>query len=362
MAAVNQHVIRTIGNLTDIELRIKRTASLFASIKEPIAVAVLAAFIFYEVTVLGGSFSEVIVVALLLYRMLIQLVSLAPELQTFNQTIGGVFAVQEVSRDLDRHHEVVGTGEVTSLGTPIVFDDVCFRHGDKDILRDLNILIRPNETVGIVGESGAGKTTFFHLLTGLLEPCSGRIMIGDKPYSEIDKNALRAQIGYVTQDPVIFNDTVANNISMWQYNGDDAACLERIRDAARAAKCEQFVSAMPKGLDTPLGDRGIKLSGGERQRIAIARELFKDPALLIFDEAASALDAESEDYVQESIDRLRGERTVVIITHRLASVRRCDRIYVFSSGRVVEQGTFGELYDIEDSYFRKMCDRQGIET
>lgn len=361
-AAVNRHVTRSIRNLTDNELRIKRTAALFSSIREPIAATALAAFIFYEVAVLGGSMAEIIVVALLIYRMLIQLVTLAPQLQTFTQTIGGVYAVQDVSRDLDRHHEATGTDQVSAAAATIAFHDVCFRHGDTEVLRDLNIIVRPNETVGIVGESGAGKTTFFYLLTGLLEPNDGRITIGGKAYSEIDRNALRKQIGYVTQDPVIFNDTVAHNISMWSDDGIDSECRERIRTAARAAKCDRFVTAMRDGYDTSLGERGIKLSGGERQRIAIARELFKDPGILIFDEAASALDAESESYVRESIDRMHGERTVVIITHRLASVRNCDRIYVFSSGHVIEEGTFDELHRAAGSYFRRMCDKQGVSA
>lgn len=359
-AAVNQHVTRSIRDLTDNELRIRRTASLFTSIKEPIAAAVLAGFIFYEVEVQGGSLAEVIVVALLIYRMLIQLVTLAPQLQTFTQTIGGVYAVQDVWRDLDRHREAMGSEKVTTLGATIAFHNVSFRHGNTDVLRDLNVVVHPNETVGIVGESGAGKTTFFYLLTGLLEPIEGTITIGGKPYCQIDKDALRKEIGYVTQDPVIFNDTVANNISMWGCNNGDADRMARVRAAARAANCDQFITAMQDGYDTSLGERGIKLSGGERQRIAIARELFKDPGILIFDEAASALDAESESYVQESIDRMHGARTVVIITHRLASVRHCDRIYVFSSGHVIEEGTFAELHRTPGSYFRKICDKQGI--
>ncbi len=156
------------------------------------------------------------------------------------------------------------------------------------------------------------------------------------------------------------SDTVANNISLWQYDGSDSACLERIRSAARIAKCDAFVSAMPNGYDTPLGDRGIKLSGGERQRIAIAREMFKEPGLLIFDEASSALDAGSERHVRESIEHMHGERTIVVITHRLSSVRCCDRVYVFLRGEVVERGTFDELYAAQDSYFRRMCDEQRV--
>lgn len=358
MAAANKHVIRTIYRLTDNELRIKRTAAFFVSIMEPIAIAVLASYIYYEVIILSGSLSEITVFALLLYRLLMRLTSFAPQLQAFNETMGGVFAVKEVSQDLDRHGEHSGTQAIAALDVPIVFNDISFRYGNSDILRNVNIVLPPNETIGIVGASGAGKTTFFHMLTGLLAPCSGEITIGGMSYADIDKQTLRSKIGYVTQDAIIFNDTVANNISLWQYEEGDTACLERIRQVTKTAKCDEFVDAMPKGYDTRLGDRGIKLSGGERQRIAIARELFKDPELLIFDEAASALDAESERYVQESIDRMHGERTMVVITHRLASVRNCDRIYVFRSGRVVEEGRFDKLYASKGTYFRHLCDQQ----
>lgn len=360
MAAVNRHVVDTIGRLADNELQIRRIAAIFASISEPIAVVVLAAFIFYEVGIAEGSFAEIVVFALLLYRMLIKLVSLAPQLQAFNQTIGGVFAIRDVARELAQHIEPSGTGQTASPGEAITFHNVAFRHGNTDILKDLNIIVRPNETIGIVGESGAGKTTFFHLLTGLLKPCGGHISIGDTAYSEIDLGSFRDRIGYVTQEPIIFNDSVANNISLWQYDGRDEKCLERIRAAARTARCDGFVETMERGYDTLLGDRGINLSGGERQRIAIAREVYKNPSMLIFDEAASALDAGSERYVQESIDRMQGERTVIVITHRLASVRRCDRIYVFRSGRVVDEGSFDELHGAKDSYFRQMCDQQGL--
>ena len=360
MKSVSRHVVKTIRDLARIDITIRLTGAFLESIKEPIAVTALAGLIFYEVVVLGGSLPEIAVVALLMYRMLMQLISLAPQLQGFNQLVGGVFAVRDATRDLAVHSERGGEGRIDSSVAPIVFHNVSFQHDKTAVLRGVDLAIGRNEMVGIVGESGAGKTTFFHLLTGLLEPTSGHITVAGRDYAELDKDSIREMIGYVTQEPVIFNDTVANNISMWQCDGEDGACLERIRAAAHAAKCDEFVDAMENGFDTTLGDRGIRLSGGQKQRIAIARELFKNPRILIFDEAASALDAESESFVQESIVSMRGKRTIVIITHRLASVRICDRIYVFSDGRVVEQGMFDELYRHESSRFRRMCDHQGV--
>jgi len=358
--AVSDHVNASIGRLADNELRLRKISAIFTSIIEPIAVAVLTAYIFFEATVLGGAIAEVMVFALLLYRLLVKLVSIGPQLQGFTQNIGGVFAINDVSRALERHAPPVAQRRIASLDDAIEFRNVSYSHGEARILSNVDIIVRPNEMIGIVGESGAGKTTFFHLLTGLLQPGDGRITIGDVPYAEVDMNSLQERIGYVTQEPIIFNDTVANNISLWQRRDDDGLCMEPIRSAARTAMCDDFVQAMSNGYDSVLGDRGVNLSGGERQRIAIAREIFKNPSLLIFDEAASALDASSERFVRESIERMHGERTMVIITHRLASARLCDRIYVFESGRVVEQGTFDGLYNTEGSHFRRMCDLQGL--
>ena len=227
-------------------------------------------------------------------------------------------------------------------------------------MHDIDITIPRHQTIGIVGESGAGKTTFFHLLTGLLEPSRGTIEVSGHNYRTLNRASLRSLIGYVPQDPVIINDTIANNICLYDCDPSRSECRTMITAAAKAANCESFLRDAESGLDTMVGDRGMRLSGGQRQRIAIARELFKDPELLIFDEATSSLDSDTEAYVQESIDKLRGERTIVIIAHRLSTVRQCDRLFVFAEGNIVEQGSFAELYNNAESTLRRMSDRQGV--
>ncbi len=194
----------------------------------------------------------------------------------------------------------------------------------------------------------------------MLTPQSGKISIDGIDYSELELSSLRNIIGYVTQEPVIFNESIANNISFWECDSNEADCKKRIKDAVVLANCERFINEAEKGNDTVIGDKGVKLSGGQRQRIAIARELFKEPEIMIFDEATSALDTESEQLIQQSINSLKGERTVVIIAHRLSTVRNCDFIYVFKEGRIVEYGSFDELYKDKDSIFSKMCQMQNL--
>jgi subfamily B ATP-binding cassette protein MsbA len=357
---VSRAVTNDIGGLAGQEIKIAFNTSLVAAMKEPIAVLTLCVYAYYQLVLHDGSMAEVMVLALLLYRLLVQLLNLPPEYQNFNRTVGGVHALRRWSTEIERNRERSSGEPLPDLARPIVFDNVSFRHGEKGILHEVNLTIEPNRTIGIVGESGAGKTTFFHLLTGLLEPASGSISVGGDNYATIDKTQLRRRIGYVPQEPVVLNDTVANNIAFWRCDPKEPQCRSRIDAAAAAAKCEEFINEKDRGLDTVLGERGIRLSGGQRQRIAIARELFKEPQLLILDEATSALDAETERYVQDRVDEMKGERTIVVIAHRISTIRRCDRIYVFSQGRVVEEGSFRELYDRPASQFRRMCDQQGV--
>ncbi len=194
----------------------------------------------------------------------------------------------------------------------------------------------------------------------MLTPQSGKISIDGIDYSELELSSLRNVIGYVTQEPVIFNDTIANNISFWECDGQEDICKKRIKDAAILANCDRFINESEMGYVTIIGDKGVRLSGGQRQRIAIARELFKEPEIMIFDEATSSLDTESELLIQQSINSLKGERTIVIIAHRLSTVRHCDYVYVLKDGRIVEDGRFDELYGDKNSRFYSMCMAQNL--
>ena len=236
----------------------------------------------------------------------------------------------------------------------IVFDRVGFRYGDgAPVLSEVSFTVPKGSVVALVGPSGAGKTTLADLLPRLHDPTEGRILLDGVPLTRLGRRSLRALIGLVSQDTVLLNNTVFANIAY----GSPGATREQVEAAAEAANALAFIGQLPQGLDTVLGERGTRLSGGQRQRVAIARALLRDPPILILDEATSALDPESERLVQQAIDRLMRERTVLVIAHRLSTVRDADEIVVLDEGRVVQRGTHEELHRAGGLY-RRLHDLQ----
>jgi subfamily B ATP-binding cassette protein MsbA len=223
----------------------------------------------------------------------------------------------------------------------IVLKDVSLRYREDHApaLDRLSLRLHPGETIALVGPSGAGKSSLVNLLPRFIEPTSGTIELDGHDLSEWNVNALRRQFALVSQDVVLFNDTVAANVALGETNADPA----RIREALRSANLLDFVMSLPQGQDTPVGHNGSQLSGGQRQRLAIARAIFKDAPILILDEATSALDTESERAVQQALDVLMRGRSTLVIAHRLSTIERADRIVVMEAGRVAEQGTHAQL-------------------
>ena len=251
--------------------------------------------------------------------------------------------------EVDRPDDLVARFE-----REIAFDRVSFRYGDGDlVLQDISFTLQKGQVVALVGPSGAGKTTLADLVPRFHDPTSGRILMDGVPLTRIGRRSLRALMGVVSQDTVLLNDTVRANIAY----GSPGASVEQIEAAAQAANASGFIATMPQGLDTVLGERGTRLSGGQRQRIAIARALLRDPPILILDEATSALDTESERLVQQAIERLMQDRTVLVIAHRLATVRDADEIVVLDAGRVVQRGSHEELLRAAGLY-RRLYDLQ----
>ena len=222
----------------------------------------------------------------------------------------------------------------------VEFGNVTFAYQpDRPVLQDLNLLVLPGEMIALVGASGAGKTTLVNLIPRFYDPQIGDIWVDGTNVRDVSLRSLRRQIGIVPQETTLFSGTIAQNIAFGQLDFD----LEAVKEAAKIANAHQFISQFPEGYDTWVGERGVNLSGGQRQRLAIARAVLLNPRILILDEATSALDSESESLVQEALERIMQGRTVFIIAHRLATVRRVDRILILEKGRVVESGTHSEL-------------------
>ncbi len=246
-----------------------------------------------------------------------------------------------------------GSADVQAPHESIRFDGVDFEYeSERPVLRDISFEAKPGEVVALVGPSGAGKSTLVDLLPRFIDPTAGRITLDDRDLQSVALGSLRSMFGVVSQETVVFHDTVRANVSYGVERPE-----HEIFEAIRAANAEEFVRDLPDGLDTILGDRGVRLSGGQRQRIGIARAILRDPPLLILDEATSSLDTESELLIQTALDRLLAGRTVFVIAHRLSTIRGADRILVLDEGRIVESGTHDELYEVGGLY-RRLCDLQ----
>lgn len=279
----------------------------------------------------------------------------------FQQALG---ASSEIFRFMDIKDEVrekPGASALPRFAESIRFDQVCFSYQDngeesREILRDINLEVKAGEVLAVVGSSGAGKSTLVHLIPRFFDVTAGRLLIDGHDIRDVTLASLRSQIGIVTQETVLFNDSVRNNIAY----GQPHVSVKDVEDAARMALAHDFIAGMPAGYDTVIGERGVRLSGGERQRIAIARAILKNAPILILDEATSALDSESEALVQSALGNLMSGRTVVVIAHRLSTVRRANRIVVLEGGTISDIGAHEDLMKKLGTY-RRLYDLQFVD-
>ena len=356
-------VVKSVNRLTGYSFRQSLASSFTNAIREPFSVLLVVGLIIVQVMVFGEPVAPIFVALLLFHRGMQSMISVQSSWQNTMNRAGSVEMVDQEFTKVENRREESGPRKLGRFSRGVEFEDVCFAYNeeDGDVLHDVSLTIPVNTTVAFVGESGAGKSTLIDMLTLLLRPRTGQLRIDGVPGTDVDLESWRSQIGYVSQETVVFDDTVANNISLWEGDvEEDEALDERVRVAAEQAYAAGFIEDLPDGYQTVVGDQGVRLSGGQRQRLFVARELFKQPNLLILDEATSALDTESERYIQSSIDALKGEVTVVIIAHRLSTIKNVDHVYVMDEGYVVEEGPYHELRGHEESRFREMVEMQRL--
>ena len=323
--------------------------------------AVLSAIIFISLEILNISTAALLLMLFLFYRIIPLFTGSQQSYQQFLNEFPAFARVMEMQARCEAAAEPrAERPKEVKLRDSIRFEEVSFAYGTEGealAIVELGLEIRAGQSTAIVGPSGAGKSTVADLIMGLIAPNRGRILIDEVPLGPERIRSWRDQIGYVAQDTFLFNDTVRANLLWARPEAND----EEISRALALAAAEGFVSELPDGMETVLGDRGVRLSGGERQRLALARALLRGPSLLILDEATSALDSENEKRIQAAIEELRGHMTILIITHRLSAVLGTDVIHVLEQGRLVETGDWGSLLGKENSRFAALCRAQSIE-
>jgi subfamily B ATP-binding cassette protein MsbA len=244
-----------------------------------------------------------------------------------------------------------------SFDKDLSLENISFKYEDEYILRNFDLIVPKGHTVALVGQSGSGKSTIANLVTRFYDVNKGEIKIDGINIKDLTKKSLRNLMGLVTQDSILFNDTIKNNISLGKENATEV----EIKEAAKIANAHDFIMELPEGYETNIGDSGNKLSGGQKQRLSIARAVLKNPPIMILDEATSALDTESERLVQDALEKMMRNRTSIVIAHRLSTIQKADSIVVLHQGEIVEQGSHDQLLSSQGAY-KKLVEMQSLAT
>jgi subfamily B ATP-binding cassette protein MsbA len=347
-------------NYFKLVLKIVRTRNLSSPITEILSVIIGVVIIYYggvlvlvDKTLNASEFLGFLFAIFQMMTPIKELGSVNNRIQEASAAAERVFEIIDIEPQIKNKPNAV---ELNSFKDEIVFKNISFKYEDSDVivLDNLNFSVKRGEILALVGPSGGGKSTLADLIPRFYDPTDGQILIDGNNIKDITIESLRAKMGIVTQETFLFNTNIAENIA---YGLTDYP-MEKIIEAAKTANAHNFISEMPQGYKTMIGERGVKLSGGQRQRLTIARALLKNPDIMIFDEATSALDNESEILVQEAIERLMLNRTTIVIAHRLSTIRNATNILVLSKGRIIQQGTHDKLIGDERGLYKKLYEMQ----
>jgi subfamily B ATP-binding cassette protein MsbA len=335
---INRYKRRLISKITDIEVYQKKIGELNAiinALREPLVVTVIFIVIVIEVEIFGGQLSLIVLSLLFFYRALTHLMNLQNYWNTYMATYGSLKNMKAFNQELLEGAERRGALVFEKFEKSIDFKNVTIQFNGRTILRDLSFSIKKFDNVAILGPSGSGKSTLMNMISGLIRPDEGEILLDGQRLSDFDISTFNSHIGYITQEPVIFDDTIFNNVTFWAEKTEEN--LRKFNQACRRALIDEFVFGLELQEDTRMGNNGIMVSGGQRQRIAIARELYKDIAILLMDEATSSLDFEAESLIQKNIEFLKGSLTMIIATHRVKTIENCNKVVSLKNGSVTVQ-------------------------
>lgn len=328
-----------------------------SSFREPLLICIVAVVILFQITLFDTKISAILISLLFFYRALTAVVSVQAN---YNETLVNQGAIENITsflNELSQYREKIGLQTFLGFEKSIKFDNIVFKYDDVVVLNGITLEIPKNKTVAFVGESGSGKTTLVNILTRLLHTNRGSFKIDDQDISDFNQFTYQNKIGYISQESVIFNDTIFNNVTFWDEPSSEN--IIKFEEALKKSSVFEFVDSLKHKENTRLGNNGINLSGGQRQRISIARELYKNVEILFLDEATSALDSETELEIKESIDRLKGKTTIIIIAHRLSTIKNADVVYLLDKGKIVGEGSFDELSE-RSTKFRRMVELQEL--
>jgi len=357
--ALKKYINKSISILTTTQIKSGVAGAFTQSVREPIAVVFIMLIVYVQIFIFNLRLEPILVSIVLFYRALNSTLAVQSSFQATFQHIGSMELVHNEFINQQKHQFNDGKQIIGPFKNEISFNDVSFKYENSSRgVESISLQIPVKSSIALVGESGSGKTTLVDLITLTHENQKGKILIDGVSTEKINKSSWRKQIGYVSQDTLIFDDTIANNITMWKDNINNEVVQKRLRQVAKQANIIDFIDSLEEGFNTIVGDRGILLSGGQKQRIFIARELYRNPNILILDEATSALDSESEKHIQQSIEFLKGTITVIIIAHRLSTIKKVDNIYLLEKGKIIERGSYNELINNNNSKFSKVAELQ----